>query len=170
MKWVLIVVGSLAALVAVAFIVGSMLPRGHVVSRTLLLKQTPEAVWQVITDYEAIPSWHADIKSVVRMPDRNGRGVVKESFGGMEVTLEDEVVEPPRRLVRRIVDDSLPFGGRWTHEITPTAEGCALKITEDGFVNNPLFRLISRLMGQSGSINGVLTSLARKFGETPRIE
>ncbi len=170
MKWALIVVGGLAGLAALAFIAGSMLPKGHVASRTLRLKQPPEAVWKAITDYESMTSWRADLTAIARMPDRAGRAVWKETMGGMEIPLADAVVEPPRKLVREIADASLPFGGTWTYELAAEADGCTLRITEDGFVTNPLFRLISRMTDQSSTITKFLTSLAAKFGEPPRIE
>jgi hypothetical protein len=83
-----------------------------------------------------------------------------------------ETVEmiPQQRLVGRIADPKLPFGGTWTFEITPTAEGATLRITERGYVTNPLFRFLSRFVfGYTTAIESYLKSLARKFGEEPRI-
>jgi hypothetical protein len=80
-------------------------------------------------------------------------------------------ITPPRKLVSRIADPKLPFGGTWTFEITPTAEGSTLRITENGFVTNPVFRFLSRFVfGHTGTIESYLKSLAKKFGEPPRIE
>jgi hypothetical protein len=73
-------------------------------------------------------------------------------------------------LVERIADDKLPFGGTWTYEIAPTAEGSTLRITENGFVGNPIFRFMSKfVMGQASTMETYLRSLAKKFGEEPRI-
>lgn len=83
-----------------------------------------------------------------------------------------ETVEmlPPSRLVGRIADPKLPFGGTWTFEITPTPEGANLRITERGWVSNPMFRLLSRFVfGYTSTIDSYLRSLAKKFGEEPRI-
>jgi hypothetical protein len=74
-------------------------------------------------------------------------------------------MEPPRLLRMRIADAELPFGGTWTYEIRPADGGSTLTITEDGEVYNPIFRLISRLTGQRGTITEYHTSLARKFGQ-----
>jgi hypothetical protein len=38
-------------------------------------------------------------------------------------------------------------------------------VTEEGWVANPFFRLMSKLGGQHGSIDGYLTALAKHFGE-----
>ncbi|MGH9671612.1 MAG: SRPBCC family protein [Bryobacteraceae bacterium] len=169
MKWVLIVLASVVGLVAITAVIGLMLPKEHTATRMLRLKQPPDKVWEAITAYEAMPSWRTGLASVERLPDRNGHAVWKEKVDGFEIPLEDIAVEPPRRLVRRIADSNLPFGGTWTYEITPTTEGSTIRITEDGFVNNPFFRVMSRFMDQAATMTGFLNALAAKFGEAPRI-
>jgi len=71
MKWVLVILGSLAGLVALVAIIGSLLPRGHTATQTIRLKQKPEAVWAVISDYAGQAAWRTDLKSVERLPDRS---------------------------------------------------------------------------------------------------
>lgn len=74
---------------------------------------------------------------------------------------------PPTRLVTRIADRNLPFGGAWTHEITPEPGGCLVKITEAGEIYNPIFRFMARFVfGYNGSIEAYLRALHKKFGET----
>jgi hypothetical protein len=52
----------------------------------------------------------------------------------------------------------------------PTADGATLRITENGYVTNPLFRFMSRfVLGYTGEIEKYLRSLAKKFGEPPQI-
>jgi hypothetical protein len=77
---------------------------------------------------------------------------------------------PQRRLVGKITDRKLPFGGTWTFEIAPVPEGATLRITENGFVSNPVFRFMSRFVfGYTDEMEKYLRSLAKKFGETPHI-
>ena len=166
MKWVLIVVGFLAGLVALAAVIGLLLPKEHKATKTLHLKRPPAEVWAAITGYGSMAQWRTNLARVERLPDRDGKQVWKEvTKDGWELPLAEEVVEPPRRLVRRIADPSLPFGGNWTYEIEPAADGCSITITENGEVSNPLFRLMSRLTDQSANIVQFLQSLAAKFGE-----
>ena len=74
---------------------------------------------------------------------------------------------PPLRMVTRIDGKNLPFGGRWIFEISPTAEGCRLNVTERGEVYNPVFRFVSRfVLGYTGTLDRYLTSVARKFGDS----
>jgi uncharacterized protein YndB with AHSA1/START domain len=170
MTWLWWTLGGLAGLVAVAWGVGMLLPKGHVASRTLRLNQPPEEVWRVLTDYAAMPSWRGDLRSVERLPDRDGHGVWKEILkNGFEIPLETTEESPPQRLVRRITDPKLPFGGRWIHEIRLEAGGSELTLTEEGEVYQPIFRLVSRFTSQAATIEQFLRSLAAKFGEEPRI-
>jgi hypothetical protein len=88
-----------------------------------------------------------------------------------EISMETVEMTPPRKLVSRIADPKLLFGGTWTFEITATAEGSTFRITENGFVTNPVFRFLSRFVfGHTGTIESYLKSLAKKFGEPSRIE
>jgi hypothetical protein len=72
---------------------------------------------------------------------------------------------PPRRLVTRIADKSLPFGGRWIYEVVPEGTGSTLRITEEGEVYNPIFRFVSRfIMGHTSTIDGYLTAVQKRLG------
>ncbi|MCZ6857779.1 MAG: hypothetical protein O7F70_07230, partial [Gemmatimonadetes bacterium] len=75
------------------------------------------------------------------------------------------------RLVMRIADDRLPFGGTWTYEIHEEAGGSRITITEDGEIYSPFFRVMSRFfLGYHGTQESYLTALSERFGETPTIE
>jgi uncharacterized protein YndB with AHSA1/START domain len=170
MKMILWIVVGLAAVLLAATFIGWLLPREHVATRVGQFRQKPESIWKAITGIEAMPSWREGLKSVKRLPDRNGLPAWVEESSAGDITLETTESQPPTRMVSRIADPQLPFGGTWTYEIRPTAEGTALRITENGFVTNPLFRFLSRFVfGHAATMEKYLTSLAKKFGEEPRI-
>lgn len=164
MKWALIAVAALILVGAVIAAIGAMLPKGHLASRSSRFKQPPEAVWKVIT---GPPDWRPDVRSLERLAPRDGRRSWRETDKrGQAITFESVEEIPPSRLVTRIADDNLPFGGRWILEITPSPDGCVLKITEDGEIYNPFFRFMARFVfGYSGSIEAYLKALHAKFGE-----
>ena len=166
-KKLLIALGVLVGLVAIIFAVGALLPREHVATRSAHFNQPPETVWAAITNYKDFPSWRADLKSVETLPEKNGWPQWQETFSdGTIMPLETKEYTPPQRLVMRITDESLPFGGTWTYELTPDAGGTTLRITEHGFVNPALFRFLSRFVfGQSWIIDSYLKSLGKKFGQ-----
>jgi len=168
MFWILIVVAVLAGLILIVTLIGLALPEAHVASRALILQQSPQSVWQAISDFANQTKWRSDLKRVERLPDLDGNEVwLEELRRGMSVTLETIESDSNRRLVRRIADDSLPFGGVWEYNITPTTEGgCQLTIVERGRVRSPFFRFMSRFVfGHAATIESYLSSLAKSFGE-----
>lgn len=163
MKWLLIVVLSLAGILILIVAIGALLPQKHRVSRTISLHQPIEAVWNLIS---GPPTWRPDIRKYEELPPHEGHRMWRETDKHAQ-TITYEAVEsaPPRRLVTRIAGPKLPFGGTWTYEITPAASGCSLTITEDGEVYNPLFRFVSRfIMGHTATINAYLKALGQKVG------
>jgi len=171
MKVVLWVILAVVGAIAVVAVVGWLLPRDHVATRLGRYKQSQEAIWAAITDVEAMPCWREGLKAVKKLPDRNGLPAHLEVTSMGELPLETVEMNPPHRLVGRIGDAKLPFGGTWTYEISAAPGGAALRITENGFVSNPIFRFLSRFVfGYTGEIEKYLRSLAKKFGETPQIE
>ena len=64
----------------------------------------------------------------------------------------------------------MPFGGTWTYELTPTAGGTSLRITEDGEVYNPVFRFMSRFVfTHHATIDTYLTDMGKRLGAVPVI-
>ncbi|HEY2460282.1 MAG TPA: SRPBCC family protein [Candidatus Acidoferrum sp.] len=170
MKWILWIVLTIVTLAILVTLIGWLLPVKHVASRTGFYKEPPEAVWQAITNIEAMPSWRKGLKSVERLPDHDGLPAWVEHNSDGTMPMQTVEREPPKRLVVRIADPKLSFGGTWTYEITPAAGGSALRITENGEVYNPFFRFVSRfVIGENRTIEDYLTSLAGKLGDVPRI-
>lgn len=146
LKWSAYVVVGLLLLVAVAALVGMMLPKGHRASRTVVYAAAPQAVYGAITDFARFPEWRSGIKTVEILSDADGMTRFREDGPHGAIVYKVEQREPDARLVTRIDDPSLPFGGRWTLEVKPVAGGTALTITEDGEIYNPIFRLLSKVV------------------------
>jgi hypothetical protein len=78
--------------------------------------------------------------------------------------------DPPRKLVSKVKETEKMFGGTWTVAIAPVDGGSTLTITEDGWVGNPIFRFVSRfLMGHHATLDRMLKSVAKQFGEEPSL-
>jgi hypothetical protein len=165
MKWALIAVAILVFVVAVVAGIGYMLPQNHLVSRSSHFRRAPQAIWEVIA---GPPDWRPDIRSWEKLPSRDGRRRWKEIDKHGQAILYESVEEsPPHRLVTRIADPTLPFGGTWTIVIEAEPAGSQVAITEAGEIYNPIFRFVSRfLLGYSGTIESYLKALHAKFGET----
>lgn len=170
MTWLWItggIVAGLVGLVILMVVIGYCLPKGHVARRQATFRQPPSAIWETITNYDALATWRPDVKKVERLPNRDGSPCWREFWGGDAITFVQAETNRPTRLVVRIADDKLPFGGRWEYNLTGTADGgTLLTISEIGEVYNPVFRFISFFfLGHHGSLEKYLKALGRKFGE-----
>lgn len=169
LRWILLVLAVVVVLVVVLAIIGSLLPRDHSASSRITLSQPPEAVWLVIADPEGVPNWWPEVARSEPMPESvEGRPRVRQTTKrGDLMILEVEQSEPPTRLRTLVVTGpGDPFGGTWTYQLSPTDGGTTLTITEDGWVSNPIFRVIMQAMGTHRTLDSYLSALARRFGES----
>jgi uncharacterized protein YndB with AHSA1/START domain len=167
MRWVLGIVGILVALVLIVVVVGMLLPKSHVASASATYSAPPDSIWATLTDVRAFPTWRRDLKRVELLPDENGQLGWRET--GSNGVIPFRVVESVRsqRLVTRIADPKLPFGGTWTYVLTPAGTGTSLTITENGEIYNPIFRFVSRfVLGYTATMTGMLRAIGAKHGET----
>src|SRR4051812_48276763 len=93
---------------------GAMLPVDHIVEHDITVPRSQQDVWNLIINHANEPKWRPELKSVTRLPDRNGHKVwQEEEYSQKKLALETVVFEPPRRMVREIIDQTA-FGGTWT--------------------------------------------------------
>jgi len=166
MTIVLRILAGIAALVGAMACAGLTIPRRHIARRTARYARRPEEVYAAITAYEELPQWQPGVARVEILPPRAGKARYRThgKFGAMTLVVEEAV--PPRRVVGRIDEPELGFGGTWIYEIAPVDGGATLTITEDGFISNPIFRALARFVfGYHRTMEGYLRGLGRKFGE-----
>ncbi len=163
MKVTLILIGVLIGLIALILAVGWTLPVKHVASRSVRLKASAAKVWLAISDFKAAASWRSDLKAVEPVDTPAGVFAWKEiAKGGDAITYSTLEANPEKRLVRRIVDENLPFGGGWTFEMKNEDGEIALTITENGEVYNPVFRFMSRFVfGHHATLDRYLDDLKK---------
>jgi len=170
-EWIVAVGGGLIAPFLLATLIGLMLPRQRVATRSVKLKQRPESVWATIIAIDRLPGWWPLCLMVESQSDHDGRPVYRQTFrnGRRLQHLSLEVVEAiePTRFVTRIADPKNRFLGRWVQQIETLPEGgCRLTLSEHSETPNPLIRTLSRLMlGNAQFIDSYLFCLGRKFGE-----
>ena len=137
MRWVIWVVGSLAVIVAVVAIVGSMLPQQHTASRTARVALAPAGLYPIL---------------------------VQMAQASTDPPVRVERQEPPSLLVTTISDPKLPFGGSWTYRLEPAGTAASdLTITENGEVYNVIFRFMSRFVfGHHATMDAFIRELQAK--------
>lgn len=165
LKWGGIIVGVFVLLIALMAIIGALLPKSHTASRTVRLRRSAEDVYDTLVDYHAFPSWRAEVKAAAELPDGRRGWVETTRHGAMPLEIAEE--DRPRKLVTRIADPKLPFGGTWTWQIAAISpEECDVTVTEDGEIYNPIFRFMARyIFGYTATMDGYVRSLGRKFGQ-----
>ena len=154
-------VGLLVLVALVVVAVGYLLPVAHVASRETTLERDPGDVFAAIADVTHYPEWRADVRSVEVLSSLPLRW--REHGRNGDITLVVSESTPPSRLVSRIDDSSLAFGGTWTYELTPVGRATLLRITERGEVYNPVFRVMSRFVfGHTATIDAYLAALGAR--------
>jgi hypothetical protein len=148
-KIVLYAMGGLVSVVAVMAVIGLFLRPDHLAARSATLPRPQAEVWATLIDVEALPRWRKDLERVELLPAVDGKRAFRErgEQGDIAYVVDEEVAPAGAaagRLVTRIADEALPFGGRWIVTVAPADGGSRVTVTEDGFVKNPLFRFLSR--------------------------
>jgi Polyketide cyclase / dehydrase and lipid transport len=160
------IIGGLILLAGIVALIGSRLPKSHVASRSILLRQSPQNVYAVVRDFGSAPKWRSDVKQLEVEAPQSGPVYFREV--GKNGTVNYELVEdvPAQRMVTRIRDTDLGYSGQWTYLFATENGGTRVTIREDGEVSNVLFRFMSRyVFGHTATIDSYLTSLAKRFGE-----
>ena len=143
--------------------IGYALPQDHVASMSRQVAMPPPALFTRITDVERYPEWRKDVERVeviTRTPLK-----WREHAGGDIITFEIIETVPASRVITRIADPGLPFGGTWTYELQAEGPGTRVTITERGEVYNPIFRFLSRFVfGHTATMETVLEGLAQDPG------
>ena len=151
-------VGLLGVAVAGLAIYGSTQPRDHVASITVQLDRPPAEIFAIVEDVGSYPCWRTGVSKVDVVSNDPLRFV--EYIDGEGVTYEVAERIKGRKLVSRIADEDLPYGGTWTYELSESDSGTALTITERGFVDGLVMRgMASLLMDPRASIAQYQTDL-----------
>ena len=172
MTWVWLIAGIILLMIGAVFTVGALLPRDHVATRSVWLKQPASEIWKIIREVKSLPQWRSGVTQVDGLT-----GEAVSPSGWVEHSGKDQLKivvaseQTPNQLVTRIDDDQLPFGGTWTYDLSETNGGTLLRITEAGFVKPAPFRFIARfLIGHTKTMEGYLKDLAAKTANDVRIE
>jgi Polyketide cyclase / dehydrase and lipid transport len=163
MKWLIYTGLAVVIIPAIVILIGAALPKEHVASRKILVPASPGDVFALI----AGPSdWRGIKYTLLTESPLKWR---ETDSSGQAITYERVETAAPTRIVNRIADPKLPFGGSWTYQIAPDGSGAELTITENGEVYSPLFRFVSRfIMGHTATIEKYQRDLAAHFSTAPR--
>ena len=171
MKILFRIVIFLVVLAAAAYVYALTIPPHQTHTRTLTLKQTPEAVFTLLTDIPNFPKWNRNMEKVEILPPIDGKEATRQTFKhNMIMTIITSESTPPKHLVRSMVDTGGPFEGSWIYDITPTADGSKVVLTEQSTINSVPFRLMCKIFNPIKYLDEHLSDMAKQFGETAVIQ
>ena len=156
------VLATVIAIVAIFGLlsVGAMLPREHVVSRSIDIAAPQTDVYAVIEDVDHLHDWLADLSPLDRMPDDQGQRVYQGLQGSEPVQITVKEEDGSSRLIAEFVLESNARGATWTLELDSTELGTSVSLTEEGFIQAPPVRLYWTMTdGHEASLDAVLRSL-----------
>jgi uncharacterized protein YndB with AHSA1/START domain len=163
MRWVLIVAALVVGVAVLFLVVGLLRPSRHVASTRATYAQPPDVVWATLSDFARWAEWNPEVKSVERLPDRNGHAMLNVVGSWGAAPTELLVVEPPVRLHTAM--DAGSFRGGWRYELAPApGGGTLLTVTEEGEVLNPVFRAFMIFHDNHATMMAFHHALARRLG------
>ena len=167
---ILLSVGAVVVLLVIAVIlIGSLLPKRHVISRSASYRATPDQLFRLIAGRQ---NWRPDVLHCEAVPDTDGRELTRETTrDGNTITYEMLDRVPDRSMKRRIATPNLPYSGSWIYSLEPGGESTVVRITEDGEVYNPVFRFVSRFVfGHTHTMDAYLHALGKATGQEVEIK
>jgi hypothetical protein len=165
----LVLVASVVLLVISVIVIGSLLPKRHVVSRSASYRATPEHLFVLIAGPQ---DWRPDVLRCEAVPSVDGRELTRETTrNGETITYEQLDRMPPKSVKRRIATENLPYSGAWTYSLQVHDGMTVVQITEDGQVYNPVFRFVSRfVLGHTRTMDIYLRALGKATGQEVEVK
>ena len=101
MKIVVWIVAALILVAGLAYGIALSIPWHQVHTRSIALKQTPEAIFALLSDVPNMPKWSRNLEKVEVLPPIDGKETTHQTFkGNMAMTVITHESVPPRRVVR----------------------------------------------------------------------
>jgi uncharacterized protein YndB with AHSA1/START domain len=164
MKILIRIILILIVLAGAAYLYALSIPAHQTHTRTATYKRPPGDVFALLADLPNFPKWSRNMVKIEMLPPIDGKEATRQTFkGNMTMTIVTSESTPPKHLVRSMGDSSEPFQGSWTYEITPTADGSQVVLTEQSTMNNAFFRLMMQMFGPTKYMDEHLEDITKYF-------
>jgi hypothetical protein len=141
MRWLIYLAVTLTVLIGVAALIGYFLPVKHDVSRSAEFNRSPHEVYALISDLQSYREWWPENATNVAIIENT----------------------PPVRFTTKIIGETA-FGGTWTIDVVPTANGSRMTVTERGEIHNVIFRTLSKFVfGYTSTMESFLRAAQRQL-------
>lgn len=160
----------LAGIAAVVLVIGLVLPKERVVSRTGHFAVTPEVLYGIVTD-NTDWQYRTSLKDLILIDDKAGEEIWEEySAGGAVIRFKTREKRPYSYYSFDL--DAGKFTGCWTGTFEPDGEGgTVFTATEHIRVKNPFIRTLSYMFFNIGKYMDIYQSeLRAKTDRIPPVE
>lgn len=175
MSYIWVIIGFIVLVPIILYVVGMVLPKAYQFEDETTLKQSPEAVWQVVSGVGAIVDANFANRTAQRLPDEDGLPVWLIDMGRNQMTIQTVESVELERLVRVVVNSGVPVSSTYEYVLTPVlsdaevavSSGTHLRINaeiylDDGHWRTPILRIFVGLFGKLG-LKGFLNSISSRF-------
>lgn len=141
-----------------AYVIGTLIPASHIVSRSVNLKLSSKRLWDILIDVSSYPEWQPKVEKVTVQEEKDQQIVFVEHSTRKRHTVIIHHQRTPCKCLLRILEErpsidgqkKIPtFSGSWTFEIIQDKESenqVTLKITEQGVIKKPIVRVTHMLL------------------------
>lgn len=169
----------------ILYVLGQLVPEDHAISKSTVLKTSPEKVWRILTNVRDYPAWQPSLESIVFKEQAEGRAVFLERSKRKRETLVVNLEQEYGKTLVRIIEQNCAakqqaqaatpgptFIGSWTIELTTTTQhsGTLITITERGTITKPIVRLLQcTVFGYGRRIDRFLRDLSKRVQQQESI-
>lgn len=117
-------------------------PVAHVATVEAVVPVDPAVAAALLVDLKRRPTWRPQVERIGRVDDAvDGREIWRELDGGGDrLDLVIDEIGPDRLVLGVARPQDIGLRATWTWEIDPVDGGSRIRVTEDGAVDNELFR------------------------------
>jgi hypothetical protein len=152
---------TVVVLFAVSYVAGMLVSREHEASASAVINKAPVELFARIDNVVNYPTWRTGTTAARKLDSQAGVDRFEEVTGFGPIQYDVILRESPSKRVTRIVDGG-GFGGTWTFDLVQEAGGTRVTITERGYIDSPIFRLMGKwVFGYDRNVRGYLADLQR---------
>ncbi len=147
MKYIIGCIIFLGVLIGSVLLIGFFLPVEHTASVSITINEPQADLWKKISTPQDFPNWRGNVSTVEVLSDSSETLVWREVYtNGEFLSFRELSRQDSSQFVSAIIDDGLPFGGKWTINLEDNGAYTMVTITEEGKVYSAVFRFFSKFI------------------------
>tara|TARA_R110000868_G_scaffold259361_2_gene517142 strand:+ start:604 stop:1101 length:498 start_codon:yes stop_codon:yes gene_type:complete len=147
MKYIIGAILFLGIFIASILTIGFFLPEEHTASVSIQINAPQKEIWNKISTPTNFPNWRDNVTKVEILSDSSESLVWKEIYSnGESLSFKELSTQGSSLFVSEIIDDGLPFGGKWTITLKGNEDSTNITIVEKGKVYSSVYRFFSKFI------------------------